>query len=229
MIYVTGDTHGDMNYFRPGPCCRDEKLVSGDQLIITGDFGFVMSGDAAQERKLEELTGKPYEILFVDGNHENFDLLEQYPREDRWGGEVRRIRDNIFWLQRGRVYTIGGKTFFALGGAASVDKAWKLAEGKWWPRELPGEEELALAERNLTAHSNCVDYILTHTAPNRHIFRLLGKMPGVGNDDYALTCFLEDRIYRKVRFRKWFFGHFHQDRTFYDGLVACMDQVHPVE
>lgn len=182
-----------------------------------------------EKEKLDYLAEKPYELLFVDGNHEGFPSLQQYPEEWRYGAPVRRIRDNIFWLRRGCVYTIEGKTFFTLGGAATpdFDKPNKLAQGKWFPEEIPTREELDRGEEALAATQNRVDYIVTHTAPNRYIYRLIRKNPGCWDEDYVLTSFLEE-LYRKVRFEKWFFGHFHQDQEYYDGMCACMDAVHEV-
>ena len=49
------------------------------------------------------------------GNHEGFDYLLNYPEEERYSASVRRIRDNIFWLQRGFVYTIEGIRVFVMG------------------------------------------------------------------------------------------------------------------
>lgn len=40
MIYITGDTHGDINRFFDGGAL-DTKLTKNDTLIICGDFGFV--------------------------------------------------------------------------------------------------------------------------------------------------------------------------------------------
>ncbi|MBR7178152.1 MAG: metallophosphoesterase [Oscillospiraceae bacterium] len=97
MIYIRGDTHGELS------CFRDPKLSalgSGDKLIITGDFGFVFRGgdDCPEEReRLDALARLPYEILFVDGNHEGFDYLERCPERMRYGAPVRQLRPNIFW------------------------------------------------------------------------------------------------------------------------------------
>ena len=164
----------------------------------------------------------------MDGNHEGFPSLLEYPEERRYGGPVRKIRENIFWLQRGYVYTIEGKTIFTLGGAATpdFDKPNKMAQGKWFPEEVPTWEELERGRKNLEALGNRVDCIITHTVPSRCFRWLLGKEPRAEDEDFALVNYLEWDIYRKVQFGRWFFGHFHQDREYYDGMVACMDQVH---
>ena len=52
----------------------------------------------------------------MDGNHENFELLDDYP-VSRWhGGKVHFIKESVIHLMRGQIYTIDGKTFFTFGG-----------------------------------------------------------------------------------------------------------------
>lgn len=59
--------------------------------------------------------------MFVDGNHENFDKLYQYPEKDWHGGRVHEIRPNVLHLMRGHVFDIQGHSFFCMGGAMSHD------------------------------------------------------------------------------------------------------------
>ena len=72
MIYITGDTHGEydafLNRIYQYPVSKD------DIVIVCGDFGFVW--DTPYHRYfLAKLTAEPFTIAFVDGNHEDFDLL----------------------------------------------------------------------------------------------------------------------------------------------------------
>ena len=96
-IYVTGDIHGypirlsDESLKENGI-----PLSKNDKLIVCGDFGLPWYGDKEEECCLDWLEAKPFEILFVDGNHENFDLLYKLPVEERYGGKVRKLRKNIF-------------------------------------------------------------------------------------------------------------------------------------
>jgi hypothetical protein len=234
MVYVTGDTHRDIRYFTPGPLCRDPGWGPGDKVIVTGDFGFVMEGEENSDREkymLDELGRKDFEILFVDGNHEGFPYLEQYPEELRYGAPVRRIRRNIFWLQRGYVYIIEGMTFLTLGGAASMDKAWRLSYCDqhgipiWFEREIPSDEELDRALESLRRHGGKVDYIITHTAPKTFFRKLVGRDPSIYDADVSLTRRLYE-IYCEAEFTHWFLGHFHVDQALNDRMIACMDLVH---
>ena len=80
MLYITGNMHGEMARFEDS---RIRKLKKGDTLIVCGDFGFLWDGGAKEEKNLKKLGSKKYQILFVDGTHENFDLLEKRRKASR--------------------------------------------------------------------------------------------------------------------------------------------------
>lgn len=235
MIRITGDTHGEESRFSDEYMPGQSSWSGEDKLIVTGDFGFVFRGEKnflSEKNKLNALAAKPYEILFVDGNHEGFDYLTEYPEELRYGAPVRRIRDNIFWLQRGYIYTIEGKSFFTMGGAYSIDKAFRLEyyqtcrEKIWFEQELPSGEEYRRAISSLEQCGGAVDYVITHTAPRTIIPRVIGKAPDP--HDAELTGFL-DWVYHDVRFTKWFFGHFHEDLVINDQITACFTRLYSLE
>ena len=102
MICVTGDLHGDITRFR-SPVLK--KLRRGDALIITGDFGCIWDGSKKEKKMLKKLGKKKYNVLFAEGVHENFDLLEEYPVEQWCGGKTRLISGNLRQLMRGQYYT----------------------------------------------------------------------------------------------------------------------------
>ena len=231
MIYIRGDTHGEECQFSEQAMPGESSWTADDILIIAGDFGCVFQGEdkyLSERNKLNYLAQKPYRILFVDGNHEGFPFLMAYPAEIQYGAPVRRIRKNIFWLQRGYIYDIEGFLFFVMGGAHSMDKAFRLkyfevcGEKIWFEEELPSKEEFNRAIANLKEHNMEVDYIITHTAPRTIIPRLIFAAPDM--TDAELTGFL-DWVYHEVKFNKWYFGHFHEDLEINDQMVACYKKV----
>lgn len=235
MIYITGDTHRDIIRFKKEHFPANED----DYLIICGDFGMVWK-DSRYEHKLRNLLEeKPFTTLFVSGNHENFDLLAKFPIQEWNGGKVQFIKDNIIHLMRGQVFTIGGHTFFTMGGASSHDIAdgildpdaadfeekknslmWKCANYRinhrtWWKEELPSDDEYAEAEKNLNAHGRKIDYIITHCAPDS-IEGIVGNSYHHGNH---LTGYLET-VKQTCSFKKWFFGHYHINKVINDKFVV---------
>ena len=129
MVYITGDTHGDLSKFK-NPAFR--RLKAGDVLIICGDFGFIWDGSRQEQAVLRKLQEKKFTIAFVDGCHENFDLLEHRYKTVRWrGGLAHLIAPNIFHMMRGEIYTIEQKTFFAFGGGHSQDFEYRKETKNW--------------------------------------------------------------------------------------------------
>lgn len=224
MIYITGDTHGEQARFSPAAMPGEDKWGEDDILIICGDFGFLFANDARENAFLDKLSEKPYTICFCDGNHENFPAIYAYPQEEWNGGRVHRIRKNIFHLMRGQVFLIDGKKIFAMGGAYSIDKYMRKDGLSWWKEELPSNEEYREATQNLRESGNCVDYIITHTAP-REMIRRMGKYPDM--HDAELTGFLEWIMY-EVKFKKWFFGHWHTDEEFDERFRALWFDVETI-
>ena len=64
MVYLTGDTHGDIDRFRHG---RLRWLSRRDTVVVLGDFGFVWDGSKEEQKKLDWLRKRPYTLLFLDG------------------------------------------------------------------------------------------------------------------------------------------------------------------
>ena len=94
MIYVTGDTHGDIDRFKAPEL---KKLRSGDTLIICGDFGFpflptdIIKGSQTNGEYrfwTQFLANLPCKILFIDGNHDNHSFWGIQDVEEWHGGKV---------------------------------------------------------------------------------------------------------------------------------------------
>lgn len=88
MVYITGDTHGafDIHKINPREFKAAEHLTKDDYVIICGDFGCIWDGGSSDRFWLNWLESLEWNTLFIDGNHENFDVLNSYP-EIEWHGE----------------------------------------------------------------------------------------------------------------------------------------------
>ena len=226
-IIITGDIHGNpfqrlnLENFPEG-----KTFTKEDYVIILGDFGLVWDDSAMEHSCLNWLENKPWTTLFIDGNHENYDLLNKFPIEEWGGGRVQKIRSSVIHLLRGEVYDIGGYKFLAMGGARSHDiqdgvlevgdpriKIWKKDDFKffrinhisWWEEEIPNEKERKNALKNLAENDYKVDYILTHEAPSSDVVLMDHLL--YHPDEYSK--WLEMEIRQKVKYKKWFFGHYH--------------------
>ena len=61
-------------------------------------------GGEEEEKAPEKIGGEKYTIAFVDGTHENFDLLEQYPVQEWNGGTVHKLNENVYHLMVARFF-----------------------------------------------------------------------------------------------------------------------------
>ncbi|MBP3852839.1 MAG: metallophosphoesterase, partial [Erysipelotrichaceae bacterium] len=111
MIFITGDTHREQDIAKINPDDKfplGKQLTADDYLIICGDFGCIWDGGKGDAFWLNWLESLPWQTCFIDGNHENFTLLNAFPVETWHGGKVHRIRPNIVHLMRGEYFDIEG-------------------------------------------------------------------------------------------------------------------------
>ena len=197
MIYITGDTHIpiDISKLNTNNFPEQRNISKDDYLIILGDFGLYWKDDKTFHHWHKWLQEKPFTILWLDGNHENFDMIQQLPISGWNGGRV-HIDGNIIHLMRGYCYNIGSKNFLVAGGAQSIDKERRIEGQSWWPDELWNYIE---QERLFTTIDECkkknvkIDYVLSHTCPSS----IIGPMFQIYNNSDPTTRIL-DEVYSEI-------------------------------
>ena len=252
-IFITGDIHGDPTRLGSKLFKHQKDMIDGQDnnfVIICGDFGLIWNaqGESGHEKYwLDWLEEKPFTTLWVDGNHECFDRIysDEYPVEVWHGGRVQKIRPHVIHLMRGEVYNILGHSFFAFGGASSHDikdgildpddketiAKWRKMYGKefrinhesWWKEEIASEEEMNHGVEMLKSYNNNVDFIITHCLPQG--ICCISSM-GMYERDKMTEYF--DKLAKKVKFKKWFSGHYHKNATIlgkYDILYEHIVQI----
>lgn len=247
MIYITGDCHRNFERFNASIFPEQEEMTKDDYVIICGDFGGVWSKDTESKEEtmiLDWLDYKPFTTLFVDGNHENFDRLYDYPQEEWHGGKIHRIRPSVIHLMRGQIFVLDGKKIFTFGGASSHDIAGGILEPddsnfrkrkrelerdwlpyrinhlSWWKQELPSAEEMEEGRRNLALHGNEVDYIVSHCCASSTQALI---SDGMFKPD-ILTAYLEE-VRQTVKYKKWFFGHYHDNKNVNTKEILLYEQI----
>lgn len=198
---------------------------------------------------LEWLNKKPFTTLFVDGNHENFDRLNsEFAIIDYHGGRAHKIHESIYHLIRGEIFEFEGNTFLAFGGASSHDiddgilscedydtmvkfketvrkwrkqrKVFRINHVSWWKEELPSDEEIKNAEKNLAKVNYKIDFVLSHCAPQ-------SLVSSIYSGDYKpdkLTTYFDD-LSQRLSFKYWFFGHYHDNQTIMSKYILLYDQI----
>jgi hypothetical protein len=137
-------------------------------------------------------------------------------RVELFDTEFVKIRENVLWTGRENVWVHDGVTFAALGGAASIDKAFRTPGYDWFNDEqtMPWEAD-RLIDR---VDGKPVDIMLSHDAPNSIADRL-SLMPhkeSAANREvigYAVSTIKPE----------WFIhGHYHRRVDHEFGGVKCV-------
>lgn len=218
MIFVTGDMHGN---FKPLYDFADEetvKLTKKDFVIILGDFG-VWNETIENIRKLDKEL--PFTILFIDGNHENFPLLESTPKEEKFGGTVHNLY-GVFHLCRGEIFEMPNEskitTIAVCGGADSSDKDLRSEGIDWFQQEKITEDDIERLSENSKRYNMKVDYFLSHCPTSIVKLELAAERRFyVNNIDKFLPSDSEYRIRNiiaSLKAKAYICGHEHIDREF---------------
>ena len=249
MVYITGDCHANWKKFSRESFPEQDELTRDDFVIVCGDFG-IWHDNRTERWWLRWMTEKKFTILFVDGNHENFDRLygDEFEVVDFHGGKAHKIRENVYHLMRGYVFDLCGKKFFAFGGASShdiedgildrndfvsdeefnnairkwyeQDKWFRVNHISWWKEEMPSQEEMNFGLQTLAEHDNRVDFIISHCCP-QEIASIFSH--GSYKPDQLTTYF--NTISATVDFSKWFFGHYHNNTEILGKFVMLYEQI----
>lgn len=232
IVFLTGDTHTDWARFGIKKFPEQREMTRDDFVIILGDFGLWHKSEK-EEWWLDWLAQKSFTLLFVDGNHENFDRLysDEFEVVDFHGGKAHKIRENVYHLMRGYIFDLCGKKFFAFGGASSHDiqdgildpadystkeefavvykewndsyKMFRVNHVSWWEQELPSHAEMQRGIEALAANNNEVDFVVTHCLPQS-----IASMLGFYTPD-KLTKYFDGLLDSGLKFKRFYCGHYH--------------------
>jgi hypothetical protein len=169
-VLVAGDVHG----YASAVDYLTHVAVTEECPVICqlGDFGYwPHQHDGARFLEASERLSSQRDIVivFIDGNHENFDHLRRLKRSPDGFAPV---SDHLFYAPRGLRWTWRDVVFLAVGGGSSVDKEWRLqlerARRKphqrqrwfWWPEEVLTDDDVVSA-----TSGGRVDVLLCHDCP----------------------------------------------------------------
>lgn len=163
------------------------KLASIDEPVLQiGDMGLGFRGVF--------LPQLPEHHKFIRGNHDAPEACRAHPN---YAGD----------------YGTWGELFF-LGGAFSIDRAWRVEGVSWWADEQLSDEQLAAA---IALYERVKPRIVaSHEAPQTIGERLLldnGFRPEKWGSTQARTARALQVMFQIHQPEQWFFGHYHRDWT----------------
>lgn len=154
-----------------------------------------------------------FHIWFIDGNHENFDILNEL-KESQPNKKIIDISSNIHYITRGTKLFIktdeGVKNILFCGGADSVDKFRRIPHLSWWENETITQKDI-----DKCLQHNEVDYIITHCCPfdifKEYSIYLITRADIDQDKVNHSSEMMLNQVKDNVKYNKWFFGHYHVD------------------
>lgn len=209
-VAVAGDWHGNQSYALKAINWAAKQNV--DSILHVGDFGFWRSPDGYSKTLGERALKLGIEIFFVDGNHENHDLLDSLPISD---DGTRAVAPGVTHLPRGFTWDWNGGKWLALGGAHSVDRQLRREHIDWFRQET-----LSLGDAFRASSVGQVDFMVTHDCPDRVL------LPGIDNRSIWEAPFPIEELALARQHREFlgqivdvnkpkflFHGHYHKRTT----------------
>ncbi len=212
-VYITGDTH--RNFQRIHDFCQLKKTCINDSIIILGDAGINFYLNKSDIFLKKSLSDCPITLFCIHGNHEERPFLISTYTEMTWHGGIVYYEEkypNLLFAKDGEIYDFYGKKCIVIGGAYSIDKAYRLEhDAPWFPSEQPSSEIKTYVENQLDSMNWAVDYVFSHTIAKSYepTWSFKGKLPE-SLLDKSTELWLDD-IDRKLTYTRWFAGHYHVD------------------
>lgn len=223
-VFITGDTHGSFD--RIEHFCNQAKTSKDDLMIILGDAGINYYGGKRDVHLKEYLEQLPITFFCIRGNHEirpeDVESMEEvtYFRTTHPAFEPLYYEKNypyISYAKDGCSYELNvngvTKRILTIGGAYSVDKYYRLANGwSWVENEQLDEDERAAIERDLGRWAH-YDIVLTHTVPIQwEPVECFLSFVDQSTVDKTMENWLSE-VEKKISYDKWFAGHYHVDKV----------------
>lgn len=160
-IALIGDLHGRASAAELA--LRWAAEHGADVAVQLGDFGYGW-GEAFYPRTLRLTRELDLPLLWLPGNHENFDQLDADRAE--WevpDGEPWLASDWVAQLPNGYRLPWGDHGWLVIAGATSVDRPWRYEGTSWWPQEV--QLTGPVADHLIAANAgDPVDVVISHDA-----------------------------------------------------------------
>lgn len=152
-VYVVGDWHSNT----PWALHVLDTLPDWACIIQLGDFGIWGHREEYLYELNKEASNRRQEIVFIDGNHEDFPYLNEFELDSKG---ARPILSNITHLPRNFRWEWQGNKMLALGGAYSIDRNHRRLGRTYF------EEETITSQESVDAiNGGFADVMFTHDAP----------------------------------------------------------------
>jgi predicted phosphodiesterase len=203
MILLLGDIHSNAGIFRQ--VIELSKESGAIAIVQLGDFGLFRDNEDWFRQNIKDAH---IPIYFIDGNHDDCSRWIEYE-------EVTRIWDDreLFYVPRGTVMELDGRTVAFMGGASSIDKKIRLENNMHWDiNENISDDHVNRLLNNTNGKK--IDVLLTHCPPHSVIekhFDPINKLWfGVGVDWVDPNQRIIEDIWQQLGTPNIYSGHMHK-------------------
>lgn len=215
--FVTGDCHGNFN--RIIQFIQKFNLGEDDHIIVCGDMGLYWRKDMADAKeniKTYEAMCHGVQLWWVDGNHENFDIINKLKEND-----MIECSPHITYMGRGVCMDTEIGTMLFMGGADSVDKFWRTEHLTWWADERITEDDIA----GIRGH---FDFVFSHACPYSVFKQNKVQLCTLNNINENNAIHESEKTLEQLRvnitYNYWFFGHYHVDKHMWPTRDMCQER-----
>lgn len=205
-IYMLGDVHGATAW----TIQQIEKAseTGCNKLFQVGDWGLQFPGyDKFHNKVNNAATQYGIDVYFIRGNHDGTDVVKRYCKDLNDDG-FHQVYSNIYYIPDGTCWKWDDVSFLAVGGAISVDKAWRVPGTSWWPDEGIQQDTIY----NIEQMTDSVDILITHDGPTA--IKSMLRLPNLNDQNLELECYAHSMvvndIIKKVQPKIHLFGHYHE-------------------
>jgi len=215
LLKIIGDIHGEYDVFHLDELKADLPFTA----IQIGDFGFYPGAEY-----MDRWIPTEYPLYFIDGNHEHFRYLKDECESVMQEPDgTYQLRENLFYIPRGTILTFGSAKIGFLGGAESVDKAWRRERESWFHEERITEEDVEKFKNRE------VDLLITHSPPANFIKR---NFSPINREYWRLPPTWEDissqrveQVWGMLGMPRIISGHFHKSIVDGQGTILNINEV----
>ena len=226
-LIICGDIHGYLK--KLVYMAVEQYKINNASIIICGDFGVGFESkqhlDIEYKKCLPRLEDHDITLYAIRGNHDDPEYFKD-PEKYNYS--------RLKFLEDHKVYEIEGRQIYTIGGANSVDYAWRVEwnndpEHKRKGRKVWWEDEDLIQLPVEKLSTNTVDIVVSHEAP-LSFSPIISRPEGLDSAQYsrilASRTYLNE-VLKAMNMKYWFYGHYH---TSYSGsynevLWRCLNEL----
>lgn len=223
MIGILGDTHG--NFVRLRKAAEQAHSNGAHSLIQVGDFGYYAGMTAFQNFLVSNPL--PLPVYWIDGNHEE----HEHFLDNHDGLPIQLVNTNCWFIPRGSVLEVDGRTIAFMGGASSIDKKYRITNHwHWSPLEDIRYKDMMQMDLELASVGNKVDMMITHVPPQSVIAAYFDPREssmyfGVPLDYVDPNAKYIESLWQQLGYPPLYCGHMHRSITERTCTILNIDEL----